>query len=385
MHRKRLFIKFFYFPLFILTVLIFNTGSFAADNNWSAKIMYVKSGTLIVHSKPFIESDSVGTVYYLNKVLILSDPQKPDFIGWSNIIYPQKGYIISDSLITPEEKHALDIRFHNNPNEDSLYNDWYAKIVYAGKDYTFIKKYPNFLSANTGAVKNKEPLISIIHKKAQNKIWMQVIFPFKGYVYIDNLIYPQKSLVITNTNNLNIEREHSYMALATTYSPIQIPYEKNLSNYFTPLGFNVEFGGTNWLFNYGLSYSYSQAHLKKYILSTHLIYLYLRYNLLKLFNDNFEIYIQGGGGYHLSSFVFKKYPQLSNRFPKEKASGYIYLGSAGLEYHFWGLFIGAEYFYWGSKEAVFGPNPEQGKFTNQYKLFPGSNQLKIKIGYLIKL
>ncbi len=361
-----------YSSIFIQVFLLLFSGLSAQSgktNTWQIEVRYIKEGNTTVFAQPSSNAEIIGHLYYLDKVLIISIPNQTHLFGWSKVIYPQKGFVRSELLLTIEEKNALDIRFRNN-EKFNKYSRWHWNVNPCNKDYTFIKDGPNSSSKNIGILKEDDNVLFISEENQAKGLWTKIIYPANGFV---------------QTKDIQMIKAYTQIALGFSYGAVNIPYEKNLTNHSNPLGGFIEISKSTWFVNIGIGYNYAVSNIAKYILKTNLVYLYLKFRL-KLFNDNLELYTQAGAGYWVGNFQNTKYPSLTTYFPLEKDKGPAYIAGAGANYYFHGFFIGVQYLYWNPfKEAVFGQAPTPGSFTNQYKLFPGANYINAVIGYRLEL
>ena len=292
--------KFVAFLLFLfIQFLVFSVCNAASPsgNNWHIEVRYVKTGTINIYSDISSDAEVTGHFYYLDKILIVINPSETPIFGWYKTIYPQNGFVKAGLLITPEEKHALDIRFKNKAKENK-YSQWGWKIRRSNKDYAFIKKSPKSSSPNAGILKDDDKVLFIPEENPKGGLWTKIIYPINGYV---------------RTKDIQMIKNNTQITLGFSYGGKNIPYERNLSNYSNPLGGFIEISKSTWFVSLGFGYNYSEANIADYILKTNLAYLYLKYRI-KLFNDNLELYTQAGAGYWAGTFQNTKYPSLTSYF-----------------------------------------------------------------------
>lgn len=338
-----------------------------SDNeNWNVEIKYVEPGTINIYSSTSEESKVIGHYYYLDKVLTISNNDEYIKFGWAKVIYPSEGFVLERDLLSGEEKKALDIRFKNNPDEFSGTQNWTPHLIKCDKEYAFIKSGNDFNNGNIGIISEDDEVLAITSDGLQNKEWIEVYYPEKGFIF---------------SNELSLFQSNHLLGIGISYGFVNIPYEKNLENYKNPIGGFIEYSKTNWDFNFRLGYNKSQSNLKEYILQTDIIYLQVQYTFWRLFNEHVRFYAMAGGGHWMSKFQFTKYPSLTDYFPEEKDSGFGYFLGAGIEYTLSGFFLGVQYSFFGTEEAKFGPDAKPGEFTNQYIMFIGSNQVEVDFGY----
>ncbi len=341
---------------------------FAQNSKWTYRTMFVKDGEVKVRAEENESAKVTGKVYYLDKVIIVKDNRLPVRFGWARIVFPVRGFLPVKSLITPEEKRALDIRFGNKPREE-LKQNWEIITRKCKNEFNFVKTLPFNASQTVGVLKEGETVLLLIEKDVPNALWVKSLYPFAGFVKYDDI---------------NWEKNNFVLSLAFFYSALDIPYEKNLSKKKNPIGGFITFGRANWFITPGVGVLLSQSHSEMFLLKTQLFSVFLNLHVLRLFNDHLDFFGTLGGGYWLASFENAKYPNIPEYYPLLKTKGFAYLGGGGFDVNFWNLFIGVQYLFWNSpKEAVFGEKPKPGDLTMQYKLFPGANLLNVAIGYRI--
>jgi hypothetical protein len=334
-----------------------------SNNNWSAEIFYVSERTINIYKEPTTDAEVSGHFVYLEKLLIVIDYSNPCNFGWQKVVYPQKGYVEDKFLITHQIKAERDKRY--GYKDDDEYSRWQWNIKFCSKNYSFVKEFPDYQSLNVGMLKKEEKVLVVVDAK-NNKIWTKILYPVEGYILSENIFEDVGSFVLS---------------VGGSYGVSQIPYEKNLTNLKNPIGGFLEFSKTNWRLSFRVGYNHSGSKISTYNLKTDLIYLQVRYNFLRMFNNHLNPYIFAGGCYWNSSFQNTKYPELASYFPLEKDNGTGYMFGVGLIFSINNFVLDVQYFYFGSKQAVFGKEPQPGQFTNQYKLYPGSNQVNVMLGY----
>lgn len=369
MYNKK---NYFFVIVFILffSVLLNAQKYYSHNKNWNVEIKYILPGTVNLYSETSDTSKVIGYYYYLDKVLIINDKNNYVKFGWAKVIYPNEGYLHDMDLITTEQKIELDERFKNKPDELQSTQNWQPYIIECDKEYSFIKNGDSFTSDNKGIVKQDDEVLVVSDNGLLNKEWLQILYPKAGYVFAEEY-------AVIPSNHI--------LGIGVSYGALNIPYEKNLKNHRNPIGGFIEYTKSNWDFLFRIGYSNSQSNLKEYILKNDIIYLNIQYSFLRLFNNHFRFYALAGGGYWFSKFQYTKYPSLTDYFPEEKNKGFGYIVGGGIEYNLYGFFLGVQYSYFGTKEVTFGPVPKPGEFTNQYKLFIGSNQVEVDLGYRFEL
>lgn len=352
----------FFLPLINLQAQILQSE----NGNWSVEIRYIELGTVNLYASTSEESKLIGHYYYLEKVLILNDNNEYVKFGWAKVIYPKEGFLLKKNLLTTEQKITLDVRSKNKPDKFQSTQNWKPYIVESDKEYSFIKKGNDFGDETVGIIRKGDEVLTISNDGLQNKEWTKIYYPQKGYVL-------SSELALTPSNHL--------LGIGFSYGFLNIPYEKNLKNFRNPIGGFIEYTKSNWDFLIRIGYVNFQSHLNEYILKNNVFYLQIQYTPLRIINNHIRFYVLAGGGYWSSSFQFTKYPSLTDYFPKEKDKGYGYSVGGGIEYSLSNFFIGVQYSSFMTQEATFGPEPKPGKFTNQYKLFIGSNKVEVGLGY----
>ncbi len=357
------FLLYFLFTIELLPIGFFTTD----DREWTANVLYAKDGKVPVLKNTNEDADTVGFVYYRDKVLIV-DEEWAKF-GWKKIVYPLNGFIDEKFLITPSEKEELDEKF-NYPIVENEYSRWEWEIIYCSIQYAFVKEEMDNASPTVGLLKEGEKILVVKDQQNFPGIWRKCVYPYNGFI---------------NYFELTTGGSFPYLAVGISYGAYHLPYEKNLKNYFNPLGGYLEYSNTNWNFGFRLGYNYSESRLTTNYLKTHQIYFHIVYRILSLFNDNLEIYALAGGNYWSSNFQNIKYGTDNSYFRLEKASGPGYAAGGGLIYSFSNFYIEAQYIFFGSKEAEFGHKPVEGEFRSFNTLYPGSNHLDVIVGYKFAL
>ncbi|MCK5820625.1 MAG: hypothetical protein KAH17_02020 [Bacteroidales bacterium] len=177
-------------------------------------------------------------------------------------------------------------------------------------------------------------------------------------------------------------------------SPYYLPVENNFSKLDYPWGGSIEFSKQNWPVSFGVGYNAmkAQSNSQVYHLQTNNIYLFGKYTPLKLFNDQLEFFLSAGVNSWASQISNVKYPEHAGYYPIETNRGYSYYGGAGTLFEFHKFLIGIQYQLYGTPLVVFGadfnePDTQEGlkDYTpsTQYKLYAGSNQLQIIVGFRI--
>ncbi len=345
----------------------FAKSLFASGSNWSAAIFYVSEIKINVYESPSNDSKVIGHSYFLDKLLIVDDPAGSGKFGWKKVVYPLEGYVEDKYLVTMEERSKrYGSYWYNDEDENAT---WKWEIRTCSNQYTFVRKHPDYQSQITGVIMDEEKVLIVIDTNGDNKIWTKVLYPYDGYISSEDISEVSPNIILS---------------FGGAYGIKNIPYEKNFTNLKSPFGGFLELSKTNWKFSIRAGYSYSESNISKYDLKTRLIYVFIRYNFFSLFNAHLNYYVFAGGCYWYSSFQNTKYPSLeSTYYPLEKDKGPGYLTGGGLTYELYNFFIDAQYFFFGSRQAVFGRDPRQGEFTNQYKLYPASNLVNVMIGYRI--
>ncbi len=341
---------------------------FAQNSNWTYKTMFVKDGEVKVRAEENENAKVTGKVYYLDKVIIVKDERLPVRFGWARIVFPVRGFLPVSSLITPEEKRTLDIRFGNKPQEELKQN---REIVVrtCKNEFNFVRTLPFNASPTAGILKEGETVLLLVEKDIPDALWVKSLYPLAGFIKRDDINWEKKNFVLS---------------LGFFYSALDVPYEKNLQKKKNPMGGFITFGRANWLVTPGIGVLFSQSHSGMFLLKTQLYSFFLNVHVLRLFSNHLDFFGTLGGGYWQASFENFKYPNIPEYYPLLKTKGFAYLSGGGFDINFWNLFLGVQYLFWNSpKEAVFGDEPKPGDLTMQYKLFPGANLINVAIGYRI--
>ncbi len=345
-------------------LFIFNNRLLASGNGWQAETYYVSGIMINLYQAPYDSSTVVDHLYYLNKLIILNNPSSPVKYGWKHVIYPAKGYVKADSIITAREGLKVFGSFWHQNEVEKYSWDWETKTC--ENQFSFIREFPDYQSKITGVV-NSDERILVIKRIDGNKFWTKIIYPEEGFL-------PTKELETGGGNYA--------LSIGGTYGVQNIPIEKNLTNLKSPYGGFLELSRTNWNFSLRIGYSHIESNVDKYYMKTQLIYAIIRYEFIRLFSNHLSPYVFAGGCYWMSNFQNTKYPSLmSTYYPLEKDKGPGYAAGGGLIFSMYNFFVDAQYFFFNSRQAVFGEVPKTGQFTNQYKLYPGSNIVNIMFGY----
>ncbi|MCX6149641.1 MAG: hypothetical protein NTX22_03850 [Ignavibacteriales bacterium] len=352
----------------IIIVLLFcitNNSFCLSSPKWTAEVYYVSDSTANIYIAPFLDSTVVGKLKYLDKCIIIINEDNSNLFGWRQVVYPISGFIQEKFLFTPKEKTAYlnHLGYEDYENEKS---QWHILIKFCRRNYCYIKEKPDFQSTNIGIIEKREKLVIVEESNFNNQVWSKIIFPVTGYVLSEDITSDLGSFTV---------------GVGASYGIGNVPYEKNFSNMKDPLGGFIDFSQTNGNFSLRFGYNYAESNISKYILKTQLIYSHITYTFLRTIKDHLNLYILAGGGYWLASFQNKKYGTSFPYFPLDKDKGIGYLVGGGLIINIFGFFIDGQYIFLGSKMAVFGKEPLPGEFTNQYKLYPGSNQVNLTLGY----
>jgi hypothetical protein len=337
------------------------------ENDWTAEVRYAAKEEVKVHSMPSEDSQLMGHYNYLERILIVNETVEKTKFGWKRTLYPIKGFVRSENLISELQRNNLQQKNKNESFDEFTGNvKWEPIVLYAADEYVFIKKESSFGSENIDVMQYGEKILSIQKSGAQNQVWKKVLYPVDGYVYSTDV-----------TESLS----SPLLAIGISYGVVNVPYEKNMENYRNPRGGFIEYSRTNWIVSFRLGYNNSQAHLKKYIMKTQTAYLHIQLTLFKLFDKHLRFYAFGGGGYWFSTFQNTTYPSLEDYFKEEKDKGPSYSFGGGIEYTLRGFFLGVQYGFWGTNLGVFGEEPQTGEFGMQYKVYPAFHQVEIDFGY----
>jgi len=179
-HKYRFIVNltFFLFFLFIIEVHPHNFFN-SASEDWTAYVLYVNDGKVPVLKNPSEEADTIGFVYYRDKVLVVEET--PMKFGWKMVVYPVAGYINEKDLITPEEKSSSDKRF-NLTDTEKEYSKWSWEIISCSNDYVLVKSQMNEASETKGLLTDNEKTILIREQFNFQNIWVKTVYPFSGYI-----------------------------------------------------------------------------------------------------------------------------------------------------------------------------------------------------------
>jgi hypothetical protein len=202
---------------------------------------------------------------------------------------------------------------------------------------------------------------------------------YEGIDSIVMLSYPENKLQVTALGAL---------------SPYYLPVEKNFTRLGIPYGASVELSKQQWPFSAGLGYNSMRAQSIStvYILESKDLYAFAKYTPLKLLKDRLELFVNAGVTGWDVGIMNTKYPEHQDYYSPESARGINYMGGAGAMYEFKKFLFGLQYQYYGTPLIILGPDlnePETQEQlsgfipTTQYKLYAGSNQFQIIVGYRI--
>lgn len=191
-----------------------------------------------------------------------------------------------------------------------------------------------------------------------------------------------------------ISKNRLRITVLGSFSPVYLPVEQNFSELDYPWGGSIEFSKQSWPVSFGVGYNKMKAVSNSlvYNLQTDNIYLFGKYTPLKLFNDKLEFFLTAGGTTWASQISNVKYPEHADYYPMETNRGYSYYGGVGSLFEFHKFLIGLQYQLYGTPLVIFGtdlnePDTQESLQdytpTTQYKLYTGSNQLQIIVGYRI--
>ena len=177
-------------------------------------------------------------------------------------------------------------------------------------------------------------------------------------------------------------------------SPLYQPVELIFRRLGFPYGGSVEFSKQKWPVSFGLGVNVMKAETvsKVYHMQSSNLYLFGKYTPLKLFDDRLDLFITAGASSFWSQIMNVKYPTHEDYYPTEASRGFGYTGGAGAVFEFHKFLFGLQYQLYGTPLVIFGaplnePETQEGLKdyipTTQYKLFAGSNQLQVMIGYRI--
>jgi hypothetical protein len=372
--------------ILIAILLIIPTIVFSQYPDWNYSVQYVKIQKSEIHSSITDTSQVVAHVKFGDRLITVNDSRYPATFGWQRIIFPVKGYIRSPYLTDNlEELKNYKLKFLEAAKDSAVVDS--AKIDIISKDSTIyptvtqikctadfalIKSQPYNTSETVGYVNSKEPVLILLNSENYKGLWLKTIYPYQGYI--------ERSLT-------DFVKAAQHITVAFYYGVENIPYEKNMENLKNPLGAMIIYDKSSWFISPGIGINYSQIHLNTYYLKTLFAYLFGNVKIFSLFNSHLQFYGTAGGGYWFANFQNTKYPELTSYYPLLKSKGFAYAVGGGVSYTNWNFVVGVQYLFWNSfKMAVFGKKSTgPGDFSNEYKLFPGANQLNLIIGYKINL
>jgi len=355
--------------LFFVTNMSYSRTQIYAPDDWQYKVMYTSIDDCQLFDQPDDYSQAVDSLSSLEKVVVVRSSKDNFGVGWSKCIYPYKGFIRSKFLSSTDPSQTIDTDLKRRIKIRNMYETWGINETYSETDYAFVKSEPSYTSSNVGVIKDGNKVLLVTDGQNENNLWIKIIYPVEGYILSTDF-----SISGTNTS----------LSIAFSFGVVNVPYEKNLSNDFNPIGGMLEYIIPDWHLGIRVGYNYWQSHISDYILKTHLAYLQLRYTFLSFLNNDLETYAAAGGGYWFSSFQNTKYVNLKDYFTEEKDKDLAYTLSAGAIYKFSNFYLDIQYFFVGTREGKFGKEPKTGEFTNQYKLYPAANHVNVFLGYTFR-
>jgi len=363
-HKYRSKISLTFLLLFLLIIELHPRSFFTSPSeNWTAYVLYVKDGKVPVLRSPSEDADTISFVYYRDKILVVE--KEWEKLGWKKVVYPVNGFISEKSLMTFMEKKNIDERF-KSPVEENEYSKWEWEIIYCNNDYVFVKEKPDNTSETAGLIRKNDKVLIIKEQVKFSGVWVKSVYPELGFVKYSEVFAGQN---------------YPYFAVGATYGAFHTPYEKNLKNYFNPVGGYLEYSKTKWNFGIRFGYNHAESRITTFFIKTDQIFAHLLYKFYRLFNNKLEMYVFAGANYWYSSFENRKYESGNSFFKLEKDKGPGYTAGGGIIYNLSNFFIEAQYNFFGSRQAEFGNKPELGSFSNYSTLYPGSNHFEIIFGY----
>ncbi len=363
-HKYRSVVKLTFFLFFLLIVEIYPHNFFTSlSENWTTYVLYVKDGKVPVLKNPSDEADTIRFVYYRDKILVVE--QEWGKLGWKKVVYPVNGFIREKSLMTFTEKKDIDERFKNSVQENE-YSKWEWEVIYCKNENVLVKENMDNASATIGLLRENEKVLIIKEQFKLPGVWVKSVYPERGFVKYSEAFAGQN---------------YPYFAVGASYGAFHMPYEKNLKNYFNPLGGYLEYSRTKWNFGIRFGYNHAESRITTFFIKTDQIFAHIVYKFYRLFNNKLELYAFAGANYWYSSFENRKYESGNSFFKLEKDKGPGYTAGGGIIYNLSNFFIEAQYNIFGSRQAEFGNKPELGSFSNYSTLYPGSNHFEIIFGY----
>lgn len=182
------------------------------------------------------------------------------------------------------------------------------------------------------------------------------------------------------------------LSVMHAFSPFYIPVEGEFKQWTWAYGANIELSREKWPVSIGGSYNYLEAETQSgaFHLETNHTSFYLKYTPFKFFNDHLELFVNAGTTRWEALIHNVKYPKHDEYYKHESDKGWNIMGGGGLLFNWRNFLLGIQYQGYNSPLAVLGEplnEPETQEELNewvpttQYKLYAGSHQLQVVLGY----
>ena len=330
-----------------------------------------ENNTIIKSKKAdFIIRKSIQSVADTSVLIWWSDPQDPE----------QNNYLNSATL-------NLQI------NNAEIQDNFKARLYCRRSDE---EDYRPLVLGKPEIIKEGYPTSWIIGRNEHNLI--KGAYDFKVEIFdavTGDLLTTQTAFSRKALSNINFENNYARRMKLDAFiavSPLYLPVEADFSRFGFPWGYNFEFSKEGWRLGLGAGHNTmkAQSSTGAFNLVTSNTYIYAKYVPFRLFNDHLDLFVLAGGTQWITKIVNVKHPEHWEYYPLEADQGYYFTGGCGAMFVVKHLLVGIQYQFYGTPLVVLGTplnEPETKEElshyipTNQYKLYAGSNQLQVLLGY----
>jgi len=381
--------------------------AFSLDRDWSKsykyRTSYVRATFVDVFRGPSHTYVSYGQIPKNSKLII--DTRYKLKANWVKTVYPIKGYVNKNCLYS--KKHIQDLLEEQKilVNEIRLALGLNPITEPEPKRRIFKRKTPTIIPyvAST-EIKQQDPPQENIRDRLERSIQVgrlgQKLLPDSTFSIEWTELAGSELNQYTDLDTMDIFATHAddgnklRITALGALSPYYIPMDHNFTKLGIPYGGSIEFSKQKWPVSFGLGFNSMRAQTNSmvYILQANDIFVFGKYIPLKLFNEKLELFLTAGGTAWSAQILNVKYPEHEEYYPTNIVRGYSYTGGVGTLFEFHKFLFGLQYQLYGTPVVIIGedynePDTQEGLDdfvpTTQYKLYAGSNQLQITIGYRI--
>lgn len=374
------------------------------DKNMS----YVRAIYLDVFSGPNYNSKLVGQVQK-NAIIVLD--RKYDLkVEWLKCVKPYRGYINKYCIYSPQQMRVMKVNQQGSVDKIKLamginpLSDPESASEPASERIRITTKPIKIRvpKLNVEKIVKNESVAKLLKRLESSTLATKIDRLLPNYGLIDDWNEPalgELSKYSEFDTLLIFPGDHDpdkklKISVSGAFSPYHLPVEANFSGLGIPYGGSVEFSKSTWPVSFGVGYNSmrAQSNSEIYVLKTNDIFIYGKYLPLKLLKDKLEMYLTAGVGTWHTQLSNVKYPEHADYYPTQGRRGYGLTVGAGTVYEFRKFLIGLQYQLYGTPLIILGSDfidpetqEELNNFipTTQYKLYGGSNQLQLVIGYRI--